>query len=72
LIAQRGGVGQRLQPDRVLSQPWDGKRSRDRPERHEQVIVAKLEPLAVASEHVEGTPLEVGARDTPDEQLGVA
>ncbi len=43
LVAQRGGVRERLQADRVLGEPGDRQRARDRAQRDDQLVVGELD-----------------------------
>lgn len=70
LVAKRGGVGQRLEPNRVFRETGDRQRARDRSKRYEQVVIAKLDRLPVTPVHLDYPPSEIGAGDAPDDQRG--
>jgi hypothetical protein len=68
-IAQQDGVRERLQPARVLREPGDGQRARDRAERDDELVIRELDRLAVDPAHGARPRARVRAADVADDEL---
>ena len=72
LVAQRGGIGERLKAGRVLGQTGNGKCARDRAERNDQLVITDLEALTVDPLHAELRTLGLSPSDLADDQIGAS
>ncbi len=67
VVAKRDGIGQVVEPERVLGEPRDGERARDRAEREHEPLVAQLEPSGVRLDRDGASVLVERGRGTNDE-----